>query len=252
MKTSEMIAAFTLPPNCYIDQRVPKKMLVEHGAPTASDKRLINEGIDELFWHAALKPANIGVPAHRDSVREYIEIEILCVALRQGANQKRITELIHRAVPYPVVLIATTSDGTSLSLAHKRWSQGESGKVVVEDVYQTRSFSEGEQSQQKASFLSSLALAQLSRENLHTLYQSWHDRVTALAASQITGTFKVPDNTSQGTALRSELDNYKRLQRDIAFLRALAIKERQLNRRVELNNKIRMLEAELLNTKHLL
>ena len=29
------------------------------------------------------------------------------------------------------------ADAVSLSLAHKRWSQGEAGKVVIEDVRRT-------------------------------------------------------------------------------------------------------------------
>jgi hypothetical protein len=57
-----------------VNQRVPKKLLLENGAPTAADKRLINEGIEELLWLAALKPTTIGVPEYRDEVREYLEI----------------------------------------------------------------------------------------------------------------------------------------------------------------------------------
>ena len=52
-----------------MNQRVPKKLLVENGAPTAADKRRINDGIEDIHWLAALKPATIGVPEFRDKVR---------------------------------------------------------------------------------------------------------------------------------------------------------------------------------------
>lgn len=39
-----------------LDQRVPKTLLLEHGAPTAADKRHINEGLEQLQWVAVLKP----------------------------------------------------------------------------------------------------------------------------------------------------------------------------------------------------
>jgi len=42
---------------------------VEHGAPTAADKRQINDGIEELLWVAALKPTTIGVPEYCDAIR---------------------------------------------------------------------------------------------------------------------------------------------------------------------------------------
>ena len=50
MSASAIIAALALPPEARVDERVPKKMLVEQSHPTAADKRQILEGIDELLW----------------------------------------------------------------------------------------------------------------------------------------------------------------------------------------------------------
>src|SRR3990167_325030 len=128
------INALAIPYEALVDQRVPKKLLLEQGAPTAADKRQIQDGIEEMTWVAALKPTNIGVPAFPDSVREYLEIPVLAVELRPTAKPPRLIELIHRAIPYPLVLVTAHRDAVNLSLAHKRWSQGEAGKVVIEDV----------------------------------------------------------------------------------------------------------------------
>jgi len=54
MTAADVISALALPPESQVDQRVPKKLLVENGAPTAADKRQINDGIEELFWVAAV------------------------------------------------------------------------------------------------------------------------------------------------------------------------------------------------------
>ena len=43
-----------------------EELLLENGAPTAADKRHINDGIEELQWVAALKPTTIGVAEYRD------------------------------------------------------------------------------------------------------------------------------------------------------------------------------------------
>jgi hypothetical protein len=61
------------PDSARVDQRVPKKLLLENGAPTASDKRLITDAIEDIQWLAALKPNTIGVPEYRDTQREYLE-----------------------------------------------------------------------------------------------------------------------------------------------------------------------------------
>src|ERR1019366_9481006 len=103
MNGDALLAALDLPAGSRLDQRVPKKLLLENGAPTAADKRHINEGIEELLWLCALKPTTMGVPEFRDDVREYLEIAVLRLTLRVGAKTRRLVELVHRAVPYPVL-----------------------------------------------------------------------------------------------------------------------------------------------------
>src|SRR5580704_5496838 len=99
MNGAALIEALDLPESCRVNQRVPKKLLLENGAPTSADKRIINDSIDELLWLAALKPTTIGVPEYRDEVREYVEIAVLRLTLRNPAKATRLVELVHRAVP---------------------------------------------------------------------------------------------------------------------------------------------------------
>lgn len=89
MTVSEVITALCLPADTLVNQRVPKKLLLENGAPTGADKRQINEGIEELTWVAALKPGTIGVPEFRDGVREYLEIAVLSLTLRPEASPRK-------------------------------------------------------------------------------------------------------------------------------------------------------------------
>src|SRR5271165_3669041 len=189
MSLAPVIDALALPADARVDQRVPKKLLLEQGAPTAADKRQIQDGIEEMVWVAALKPTNIAVPAFRDEVREYLEIAVLAITLRPAAKPTRLIELIHRAIPYPLILVAAHGDSVSLSLAHKRWSQGETGRVVIEDVQRTPSFLTDAPTKEEAEFLTSVAVANLPNRDLFMLYQGWLDRVAALEAAKITGAF---------------------------------------------------------------
>jgi len=245
MSFASVINALAISPDARVDQRVPKKLLLENGAPTAADKRQIQDGIEELLWVAALKPTNIAVPAFRDEVREYLEIAVITVRLRAGAKPTRLVDLIHRAIPYPLVLMAEHGGTISLSLAHKRWSQGETGKVVIEGVCRTAPFRPNTPTPEEALFLKSLAVANAHARDLFALYQGWLDRVAALEAAQITGTFVPPNSTDRASALRAGLDTHARLERDLAVLRVQAKKEKQLNRRVELNLEIKRLEAKM-------
>jgi hypothetical protein len=48
MSVAPLIAALCIPSNALVEQRVPKKLLLENGAPTAADKRQIQDGIEEI------------------------------------------------------------------------------------------------------------------------------------------------------------------------------------------------------------
>jgi hypothetical protein len=243
-----IIEALGLPASARLDQRVPKKLLLEQGAPTAADKRQIQDGIDELSWIAALKPTNIGVPIFRDLTREYLEIAVLAATLRTATKQARLVELIHRSIPYPVFLIAVNGDSATISLTHKRWSQGQHGAVVIEELRRTAPFRPDSPNALERSFFAGLSLSGLPMRDLFALYQGWIDRVVALEASTISGAFEPPATAERSAAQREGLDQHARLRREIATLRTQAMKEKQVNRRVTLNLEIKRLEAELAAT----
>lgn len=245
MTASFLIDALRLPPDCHVEQRIPKKLLLEQSLPTAADKRAIQEGLDELWWMAAIKPTNVGIPEFRDEQREYLEIAVLLATFRDPSKTLRLTELIHRAIPYPLVLVATQTGKSTLSLAHKRWSQGETGKVVVECILMTEAISSVDFTPQEASFLAAIDMARQPAKNLWTLYQGWWEQVEALSAARITGTFSVPSSAMAAEQRRHALAEYDRLQKEIATLRAQAMRESQINRRVELNLQIDLLRAQI-------
>lgn len=212
MTTEEFLSALALPAQALVQQRVPKKHLLESGAPTAADKRIISDGIDELHWLAALKPATIGVPAFEDAERQYLEIAVLAASYRPVAKVPRLRELIHRAIPYPVVLFG--SDGV-LSLAQIRHSQNEAGKTVIDGELLAAD---------PSPIAPTLALTEQAATDLAILYRAWCNRLLPLVRRQ------------------------QRLA-EIDSLRREAEKEPQMARRVELNLRIKALLAEEANVR---
>ncbi len=243
MTTGALLAALDLPAGSRVDQRVPKKLLLEHGAPTVADKRHINEGIEELLWLASLKPTTIGVPEYRDDVREYLEIAVLGLTLRAGAKPTRLVELVHRAVPYPLLLLIAQEGQAGVSAAHIRRSQGQSGETVIDgDIVSIVFNVEGDGGRWSA-FRDALALIKQPRTSIKTLYQGWVDTLLALQAARITGAFAVAANAEEAVARRDALHECVRLDAEIARLRAAAAKERQIARRVDLNLELKRVEA---------
>ena len=250
MTLQDLIAALELPASCRVDQRVPKKMLVENGAPTTADKRNITEGIEEIQWVATLKPSVIGVPEYRDEICEYLEIAVLCVTLRSDAKVTRLAELIHRAIPYPVFLIMHDSAEFSLSLVHKRWAQNEAGKVVLDGELAAVSLGHHSFTQDIfIHFLAALSITHQSRVHLRGLYQGWLDTLMAYQAACVTGIFAQSLTREQAEARRSSLLTCREFELQITTLRSAAVKEKQLARQVALNLEIKVLQAKMLEAQ---
>lgn len=263
---TELVDALRLPASCRVDQRVPKKMLAEHGAPTAADRRLLTDGIEELQWIAALKPGTVAIPEHRSDGREYLEVAVLSVQVRathgKASQWLRLAELVHRAVPYPVLLIQALTPSTSatpeestptpptqlaLSLAHKRAAQNEAGKVVL-DGELVRSELMGADSAAAPvvdALLEALALDCQPHQDLMALYQGWMDCLTAAEAARLTGNFRLPHGPTAAAAQREALRACQRLAQEAARLRSQAAKERQIAKQVDLNLALQRLQADL-------
>ncbi len=250
-----LIAAFDLPAAALVNQRVPKKLVVENGAPTTADRKLIQDRIEEITWVAALKPASIGVPEYIDEQRAYLELAVLLVDLREAGKVTRLAELIHRAIPYPVLLILANTDGLMLSLAHIRWAQKEADKTVLEAGYpqmaqigadrgNTGFHLRESASSAEDAFLQALSLRSQPRSDLHALYQGWLDTLTALQAATITGRFAKTENTEQASARRAALHRCREIDGEVARLRLAAAKEKQIARQVAVNMEIKALLAE--------
>lgn len=55
MMASRIVTALALPEGALVEQRVPKKLMLAHGAPTAADKRAIRDGIEAVYCTADLR-----------------------------------------------------------------------------------------------------------------------------------------------------------------------------------------------------
>ena len=253
-----LVAALGLPASCRVDQRVPKKMLIDHGAHTAADKRLLNDCIESVQWLAVLKPHTVGVPIWRDDEREYLEIAVLVVTLRHEstlpaspASVARLNELLHRAVPYPVLLLMVVNDaphGLTVSAAHKRWAHNEAGKVVLDGDVLAAALT-GAAPGVSAAFLHAVALGQQPQTHLLALYEGWMACLLALQVAQHTGRFVCQNGLQPLSDKREQLQKYEQLLADAAHLRSQAGKAKQMAQQVELNLELQRLQVELQKTK---
>lgn len=242
MTADALIHALGLPDVTRVDQRVPKKLLAEHGAATAADKRQVQDGVDEVQWLASLKPYLIGVPAFKDAQREYLEVAVLSLKLKPGTKPGRLAELLHRAVPYPMLVVTSSDLGVSLSLAHIRASLNEADKTVLDGPVLSVLLPDASSGQ---AFYEAMALAKQPQTDLFALYQGWLDTASALDIAEETGRFQPSLTREQASARHAALQECRQLKAQIAQLRSQADKERQIARQVALNQEIHAAQSQL-------
>lgn len=236
-----LAAAFTLPPG-ERPRRVPKATLSDN-VPTASDRKLIDTKLVKLEWIAAINTASTGIPAGSSDGLTIDTINLLTAHTR-GPMHARLAEIIHRAIPKPVVLLHWDERGDSgagLSLATKRSAEREVGRVVTTDLYDTGSLAESD-----AAFLHALSLARLPARDLAALYAGLVARLEALAAARAADrTFRLPDTPEERGAWQSALAEIASLSTELATLSAAMRKASRLSAKVELGEKSRQLKLRL-------
>ena len=246
--SADLVAALDLPAGAFVNRRVPKSLLLENVAPTAADRRLVSDGIEEVRWVAALKPATVGVPEFRDERREYVEIAVLSAVLRASARVARLVELLHRAVPYPIVLLVEHDGVLSVSLAHKRRSEAEAERIVLDETPTAIELAAPVERGLIAQFLEALALKSQPRASLYALYQGWLDTLLSFRAACVTGAFEHPLSLDRAARRRDALRERERLsQRESALLAAGRL-QRQVRHLAEINMELQRVRAELAST----
>lgn len=241
MNAADVIAALGIPSDARVDRRVPKSLLGEHGAVTAAGRRAINEGTDEIQWVASLKPSNCAVPAYSDDVRQYLEIAVLQLRMRSGAKSPRLTELTHRAIPYPLLLVSEIGADIELSVAHKRMSLAAAGAMVLDGDVVVTSVDAVTAHADAAARAMALGVERWS--SLLALYRRWVDVLVALHVARSTGTFRLAAGADETAARRMALAEIDRLEKEMRGVKAQSQRETQMARRVDLNLELKRLEA---------
>lgn len=233
--------AIAFPEASLLGKRVPKKQFLESGELVASDKKLFRENVKNVYWEYTLKPSTCPVLPYRDNEREYLEVAVLQVEMNSQKGHKRIAEIIHRVIPYPLMLgFYTESGDIALSIAPKRFSQAEHGAFVAEHFYTTGWMNSEALKTQEAAFVASLAWDRLPLQTYGTLYNAWTDRFTGYECSVLSGAFTI----SKAVDRLERLTRCREIESRISELRG-QLKKATFNRQVELNTQIKTFEQEL-------
>lgn len=235
------------PEICHVGQRIAKTMFAENGPLTPTDRRLFKTKVSEVICSYILKPDNAGLNAWADDQWEYDSLVVLDILLRQTTHAERIAELLHRSMPYPLLLqFHDATDRLMFSMADKRLSRDGREQVVLEYQIQTPWRTAAE----LTDFFQVADYTNFHKTNFHDLFLYYQELLEALRAAAITGKLCVTGIDPQ--ARRQALAHLHQLYIKLAALKAQARKETALSKLVELNLDAQGIKQEIAENTALL
>ncbi|MGC4013104.1 MAG: DUF4391 domain-containing protein [Luteolibacter sp.] len=217
---------FAWPPSTLVDRVIPKSKIVRNTSARGRLRKLLTEDVHEIRWLAKLSPETVKIPA----TKQVPEIAVFRIALKEDRLQSQILDLLDRAIAPPILFIVLRPDGAEChSAAYKRPSEADASQWVTTQRH-TTTF------QPPVSELPPLPAA----IDLERLY-------AGLLAPIL------PLEPRSGESLREWTDrcaSFDQLARQIESCTTSIHREKQFNRKVEMNRKLNELKTDLEKLKN--
>ena len=229
----EIYEKMNLPLAARIDRVVAKKQFYDNGDLSSADKKLFDH-VEKIHWRYALKTETTFIQTFTDEERDYPEIEVMEVLLREEKQINRLAEVMLRSIPYPMLIFFQSGEKIQLYLGKLRQNQADSSRMTLMATEHTDWLMAND------AFWATLSLKKMPTVNFCALYEAWFDTVSRshLASMGIAA----PELS--GEAARETVERLKTIQREMASLRSQMKKESQFNRKMELNTKLQKLKRE--------
>jgi len=231
-----------LPDNCWVNQKLPKTFFKRNFEITLSEKKLLDDFsiIQQMEVLALVNQETANISAFTEPTSSYEEIVILAVQTtsEQFDKQKyKISQLIQKYIPNPILLIIYDYNRLIISVAEKRINSNDATKRVIEKEYITDIITTETVDEKQEHFFENLAFDKANKLDLRHYYNHFIQSVVGLQTAQIKGTFVArPIEQSKENVLI--LEQILALQDQINSLENIARKETQVAEMVKWNIKI--------------
>jgi hypothetical protein len=216
-------ALVSYPKQAEFGRTLPKNKIYEHSGANTRLKDMFVEQVEQIVWRYKLAPETTNLPA-KPGVPE---IQVFAIQLKTPELHRDVLRCIDGAVQFPIIFELTSGSGadalTQVVAAHKRPSDADASRWVLSDYFATDWWHAP-----TARVAMPLAL------DLAGLYEQLLHRLLPIPAR--------PHESLIDLVIRFEQVEAKR--REIAKTEARLTKEKQFNRKVEINATLRQLKSE--------
>lgn len=198
------------------DRNIPKKSFYEQDIFNTARKKLFTDDIEKLRIIAICDQKTTNIEPFENEERMYKEILFIQVEMKDKTKHKKISEIMHQVIPNPIVIIFTHNNEFLLSIANKRLSKQEKGKIVVENEYISPWIFTDEQDDKEDKFIKQLYLKNFSFDNLYAFYSDIIKAIISSSFIELIDDYKY-SKTVALESLTKLADEYKKLEEAITY-----------------------------------
>jgi hypothetical protein len=245
-----------LPLRCLLNKKITKAFFKRNFELTPKEKALLDDAsvITSMDWLASISPSSANINLYSDEDFSYEEVQIIIVSSEATNFEKsyfNITHLIQKYIPYPILLCIWSGNNFVLNTCDKKINQNDSTKRTIDKRYFTGIIDIDNETTEQKAFVNSLGFSKLDKTDLKTFYDSYTQRIVALQAAQISGSF-IPRTLVRTKDDMENLEKIETLQKEITILQNQAKKETQLNQRIEMNTQLQLKRKQIEQLKELI
>ncbi len=222
--TQQQTALIAYPKQAAFGRILPKNKIYEHSGANTRLKDLFVKQVEQIVWQYKLAPETLHLSA-RPGVSE---IQIFSIQLKTPELHRDVLRCIDGAIPFPIVFELIFDGRTQVIAAFKRPSlsggESDASRWVLSDYFATNWLP-----------MDSERTAMPVALHLGGLYEQLLHRLIPLSARSQETLAELVARVEQAQAKQRELDKTT----------ARLAKEKQFNRKVEINADLRKLKVEL-------
>ncbi len=214
-------AAFiNYPKQAAFGRTLPKNKIYEHSGANTRLKDLFVEQVEQIVWQYKLAPETINLPA-KPGVPE---LQIFAIQLKMAELNLDVLRCIDGAVQFPIIFELSFDGRTQVVAAYKRPNESDARRWVLSDYFATAWLPSDIE---RTAMPLALDLGGLYEQMLHRLIPT-------------------PARQQEGIAdLVARVEQVAAQQREVEKAASKLAKEKQFNRKVEINATLRQLKNEL-------
>ena len=217
-------AFISYPKQATFGRNLPKNKIYEHSGANTRLKNLFVEQVEQIVWQYKLAPETINLPA-KPGVPE---LQIFTIQLKTAELNLDVLRCIDGAVQFPIIFELSWGDKdhgrTQVVAAYKRPNESDASRWVLSDYFATAWLPSDIE---RAAMPLALDLGGLYEQVLHRLIPT-------------------PARPQESLAdLVSRVERVAAKKREVEKTASKLAKEKQFNRKVEINAELRKLKKEL-------